>query len=73
MKVDVYSFQWDFEKGLTVDILNQNLTGAGAGIRLANVIDCDYPEAVAFELTEAGHSELSGGVQVLGIVDTHPV
>lgn len=46
----------------TLDVFNQNLAGAGTGVRLADVIDRNDPEAVAFQLTETGHGELGGGV-----------
>lgn len=55
----------------TLDVFNQNLASAGARVRFTNVVYSNNPEAMAFQLTETRHSELSGGVQ--GVVHLHPV
>lgn len=57
----------------TLDVFNQNLAGAGARVRFANIVYSNDPEAVAFQLTETRHSELSGGVQGVWVVHLHPV
>jgi len=57
----------------TLDVLNQDFAGAGAGVGFANVVDSDDPEAVALQLTEAGNGKLCGGVQAVDVVDPHPV
>lgn len=57
----------------TLDVFNQNFAGAGAGVRLAHVIDSDDPEAVALQCPEAGHRELCGWVEAVWVVHTDPV
>lgn len=59
--------------GRTLDVFNQNLSSAGAGVRLANVIDSDDPEVMAFELAEIWYGELGGGAQTVCVIHTHPV
>lgn len=59
--------------GRTLDVFNQNLSSAGAGVRLANVIDSDDPEVVALKLAEIWNGELGGGAQAVCVIHTHPV
>lgn len=59
--------------GRTLNVFNQNFAGAWAGVRLPNIIDSDDPEAVALQLTETGHSELSGGMEGVWVVHPYPV
>lgn len=56
-----------------MDILDQNLAGAGAGVGFADVVDGDDPEAIALQLTEAGNGELSRGVRGVGVVHPYPL
>lgn len=59
--------------GRTLDVFNQNLAGTRAGVRLANGVDGNNPEAVALQRSEAGHRELRGGVEGVGVIDPDPV
>lgn len=59
--------------GRTLDVFNQNFASTWAGVRLANVVDSNNPEAVTLQLTEAGHSELRGGMEAIGVIDPHPI
>lgn len=57
----------------TLNVFHQNFAGAWAGVRLANVIDSDDPEAVALQLTETGHSEFSGGMKGVWVIHPNPI
>lgn len=57
----------------TLDVFNQNFASTWAGVRLANGVDGDNPEAVALQRTEAGHRELRGGMEGVGVIDPDPV
>lgn len=59
--------------GRTLDVFNQNFASTWAGVRLANVVDGNNPEAVTLQLTEAGHSELRGGMEGVRVIDLDPI
>lgn len=60
-------------EGRTLDVFYQNFARTRAGVGLADGVDGDDPEAVTLQRTEAGHRELGGGVEGVGVVDPHPV